>query len=351
MKINRIGVDIGKNCFHLCAVARNGSVLWRKVLKRDRWIQIVCDEVPVDATIGMEACGGAHHWARTLQTKGYPVRLIAPQFVKPYVQSNKTDHADAEAIAEAMSRPRMRFVPVKTTQQQDIQSVHRVRDELVKHRTAKANQIRGLVAEFGLTAPVSLTQLRRAIPNWLEDAENGLSISFRQLLLSLYRDLQHFDERLDEMIKLIRGFAKEDESARRLLKLDGIGAINGTALAAALGDATAFRNGRDFAVSLGLTPRQHSTGGKERLLGISKRGDAYLRKQLVHGARAVIKNAAGKEDPLSRWINKMLERRHVNVVTVALAAKMARMAWAMVRYGCDYDRSKAASPIDLALAA
>lgn len=344
MKINRIGVDIGKNWFHLCAVARNGEVLWRKKLKREQWIATVCDLTePGMTTIGMEACGGAHHWARLLGQRGYLVKLIAPQFVKPYVASNKTDHADAEAIAEAMSRPKMRFVPVKTVAQQEIQSLHRIRDELIKSRTAKANQTRGLIAEFGIVAPLSLTQLRRAIPVWLEEYENGLTDTVRELLNGLWSDLRHLDERINNIDIQIQRAAKSDAVASKLMQLRGVGPVVATAIAAALGDGTAFRNGRDFAVSIGLTPRQHSTGGKERLLGISKRGDSYLRKQMIHGARSAVTWNNNHDDGLSRWIERLSQTKHTNVVAVALAAKTARMAWALIANESEYDPTLAAA--------
>lgn len=342
MKIMRVGVDIGKQTFHVCAVTDRGELVWRKMLKRGSWLAQLTRAIGVGAEVGMEACGGAHHWARELERQGYRVKLIAPQFVKPYVQSNKTDQADAEAIAEAMSRPKMRFVPIKTIAQQDIQALHRVRGELIKQRTAKANQIRGLVGEYGLVAPQSLNHLRRAIACWLDNTENGLSGAFRQLLRGLQGDLYGLDDRVKELDEQMKEAAKHDLVARRLLQLRGVGPVIATALSAALGDGSAFRNGRDFAVSLGLTPRQHSTGGKERLLGISKRGDAYLRKQLVHGARAVVRTATGKDDALSLWLIRLGRRRHANVVTVALAAKTARMAWAMVRRESNYDPTLAA---------
>jgi transposase len=206
----------------------------------------------------------------------------------------------------------------------------------VGQRTAKANQIRGLVAEYGLVAPQGVAPLRQAIPLWLEDGDNGLSDLFRHLLNNLYGDLREMDERLWAMNKEIELLARSHPVAQRLLKLRGVGPLIATALAAALGNGADFRRGRDFAVSLGLTPKIHGTGGKDRVLGISKRGDAYLRKLLVHGARAVIRHAVDQEDPLSRWINRLLARKHVNVVTVALANKTARMAWAMVRHGEQY---------------
>jgi transposase len=293
----------------------------------------------------MEACGGAHHWARQLQARGFTVKLMAAQFVKPYVKSNKNDRNDAEAICEAMSRPSMRFVDVKSIAQQDIQAIHRVRSELVGQRTAKSNQIRGLVAEYGLVAPKSLPQLRAALPDWLEDGENGLTDRFRWLLAGLAEDLREVDRRVSELDAAIETIAKTDPAAQRLQQLRGVGPVIATALLAALGDAAAFTNGRAFAASLGLTPRQHSTGGREGLLGISKRGDGYLRKLLVHGARSVLYRAKDKEDPLSRWVAGLAARRHVNIATVALANKTARMAWAMMRDNVDYDPAKASGVV------
>jgi transposase len=267
---------------------------------------------------------------------------LAPQFVKPYVKSNKTDRNDAEAICEAMSRPGMRFVEVKSVEQQDIQAVHRVRSELVAQRTAKANQVRGLVAEYGLVAPSGLWKLKSTLPIWLEDAENGLSERFRRLLFGLWSDLQSLCQRVSELDEEIASIAKSDPVAQRLQQLRGVGPVTATALSAAVGRGTQFRRGRDLAVWLGLTPKQHSTGGKARLLGISKRGDPYLRRLLVHGARAVIQHAKDKDDPLSQWVMRLVARRHVNVATVALANKTARIAWAMIRTGEDYQHERAA---------
>jgi len=262
---------------------------------------------------------------------------MAPQFVKPYVKSNKSDRNDAAAICEAMSRPSMRFVALKTTEQQDIQAVHRVRSEVVKQRTAKANQIRGLVGEYGLVAPKSIHALRASIPCWLEDADNGLSDRFRRLLARLAEDLRYLDARVEDYNDEMAVMAKELPTAKRLMTLQGVGPVIATTLAAALGAGDGFTKGRDFAVTLGLTPKHHGTGGRERILGISKRGDTYLRTVLIHGARSSVYAAKGKTDPLSRWINGLLERRHVNVVIVALANKTARMAWALVRNDRDYE--------------
>lgn len=343
MQITRVGVDIAKSAFHVHAVDRHDACQWQKKLKRDRWIEALCERVPREAVIAMEACASAHHWARELQRRGYEVRLIAAQFVKPYVKSNKNDRVDAEAICEAAGRPSMRFVAVKSVAQQDAQATHRIRSELIKRRTAVANQIRGLVGEYGIVAPLGIVQLRRAIPCWLEDAENGLSESFRVELSRLREDLQRLDERVSEQDERVVRQAKEDPVAQRLLTLRGVGPLTATALAGALGDGRAFGKGRDFAASLGLTPKQHSTGGKERLLGISKRGDPYLRKLLVHGARAVIRHAKHRDDGLSCWVNGLVARKHVNVATVALANKTARIAWAIVHGGVEYDPARAAA--------
>ena len=343
MKLMRIGVDLAKNVFQIHGVDGHEQPVWRQRLSRERWLQTVLEKIEPGCEIGMESCGGAHHWARQLQARGFRVKLIAPQFVKPYVKSNKNDANDAEAIREAMSRPSMRFVAVKTIEQQDIQATHRIRAGLIEQRTAKANQIRGLVAEYGLVAPKELLSLRRAIPCWLEDANNGLTTRFRRLLHGLWEDICALDDRVDELDREIIAIAISDSAAVRLQQLRGVGPMIATALVVALGDARQFANGRQFAASLGLTPRQHSSGGKDRLLGISKRGDAYLRTLMVHGARSALRTAKSKEDRLSQWAVRLAERSHPNVAAIALANKTARMAWAMLRHGTDYQPNQAAA--------
>jgi transposase len=343
MEVMRVGVDLAKSVFQVHGVDARERPVWERQLRRNDWLRAVCTRVAPEAEIGMEACAGAHHWARVLQARGYRVKLMAPQFVKPYVKSNKTDRNDAAAICEAMSRPSMRFVEVKSVEQQDIQAIHRVRSGLVKQRTSQANQIRGLAGEYGLVAPLRLGVLRRTLPEWLEDGENGLSDRFRRHLAGLAEDLRRLDVRIGELDDEIALIAKANPVVQRLLELHGVGPIIATALVAALGTGEAFRRGRDFSVSVGLTPKQHSSGGKDRLLGISKRGDAYLRKLLVHGARAAVRTVGCKNDPLSRWIRSLSARKHTNVVVVALAGKTARMAWALVRYGSDYEPRLAAS--------
>ena len=343
MKISRVGVDLAKNVFQLHGTDRQGKAVWKRRLSRDKWLKTVIDTIEPGCEVGMEACTGAHHWARELQSKGFTVKLIPPQFVKPYIKSNKNDAKDAEAICEAMSRPSMRYVQVKQVYQQDVQAAHRIRSELMNHRKAKANQLRGLVAEYGLVAPKQYARLRAAVPDWLEDAENGLTDLFRRLLHGLWEDLTTLDKRITEMDKEIERLAKEDPMAERLQQLRGIGPLTATAMVATIGDGKQYKHGRQMSASLGLTPRQYSSGGKERLLGISKRGDVYLRTLLIHGARSVILHAKHKDDGLSRWIKDLGARRHINVVAVALANKTVRMAWAMMTKEVDYDPAMAAA--------
>ena len=285
MKLIRVGVDLAKNVFQVHGVDRNEKPVWRGKLNRAEWLKVLLERVEPGCEIGMEACGGAHHWARALQAKGLTVRLIAPQFVKPYVKSNKNDANDAEAICEAMSRPNMRFVAVKTVEQQDTQAAHRVRAGLMEQRKAQANQVRGLAAEYGIVAPQEWLHLRRAIPCWLEEAETGLSSRFHKRLDGLWHDLLILDERVAELDREIALIAASDPVARKRQQLRGVGPMISTALLATVGAANQFANGRQMAASLGLTPRQISSGGKDRLLGISKRGDAYVRSLLIHGAR------------------------------------------------------------------
>ena len=337
MKINRVGVDLAKNVFQLHGADHKGNTVWKRQLPRSKWIKVLCETVKPGTEIGMEACTGAHHWARLLIQRGYEVTIISPQFVKPFVKSNKNDANDAQAICEAMGRPNMHPVRVKTIAQQDIQAIHRVREEIKRHRAAKANQIRGLVSEYGLVAPQQLMSLRRAIPEWLEDADNGLSFLLRQLLQGLWGDLHVLDQRMTELDNQIAVMAQQDPVAKRLQQLRGVGPLIATALIATVGDAKQYRKGRDMAAAIGLTPRQHSSGGKNRLLGISKRGDAYLRCLLVHGARSAVRTAKDRDDRLSRWVVSLQSRRHANVVAVAMANKIARMAWAIMTQGTDYD--------------
>jgi len=330
MQITRVGVDLAKNVFQAHAVDRGGRCVWKRQLKRSSWLRVLTEKLEPGCEIGMEACGGAHHWARALEARGFVVKLIAPQFVKPYVKSLKNDARDAEAICEAMDRSGMRFVAIKSLAQQDIQAVHRVRASLIAQRTAQANQIRGLVAEYGLVAPKQLGPLRRAIVSWLEEAENGLTDRFRRLLHGLWEELLRLDDRLGDFDRQIKQMADSDPTARRLQQLRGVGPLVATALVARFGDGRQFSRGREAAACIGLTPRHHGTGGRNQLYGITKRGDSYLRSILIHGT------AHHKDDRLSVWMTALKARRHTNVAAVALANKTVRVAWAMLRNGTDY---------------
>jgi transposase len=310
------------------------KVVLRKQLRRNQLLSFFATLPP--CLIGMEACGGAHHWARELQKLGHTVKLIAPQFVKPYVKSNKNDANDAEAICEAVDRPTMRFVTIKTIAQQDLQAIHRIRSELVRQRTAKVNQIRGFLAEYGLVVGRQVATLRRALPELLENAENGLSFDFRGLLEDLRQDLIRLDERVAEMDKKVHTLAHSMPAAKLLQSIPGIGPISATAIVCAVGDGKQFKRGRDLAAWLGLTPRQQSSGGKDRLLGISKRGDTYLRTLLIQGAKSVLKVVDKKTDPRSLWLQNLCARKHKNIAAVALANKNARIAWALLSNETSY---------------
>jgi len=284
----------------------------------------------------MEACGGANYWAREIKVLGHEVKLIAPQYVKPYVKGNKNDYNDAEAIAEAGQRPNMRFVPIKSVEQQDIQNFHRQRERIKKERTALVNQIRGLLAEYGIVINKGVAAVRRELPLILEDAENDLNVLSRELFAELLEELRVLDERFAHCGRRIKSMNQNNELCQRLDGCLGIGPITASATYAAAGDGKEFVNGRHYSAWLGLVPGQHSTGGKTVLLGISKRGNAYLRTLYIHGARAVLQHSAKKQDRFSRWAQAVLARRGHNKACVAVANKMARMAWVIMAKGESY---------------
>jgi transposase len=335
MYITTIGLDLAKNVFQVHGVDEQGKTVLKKQLKRNQVLPFFANSAP--CVIGMEACAAAHHWARKLVTLGHDAKLMAPQFVKPYVKSNKNDARDAEAICEAVSRPNMRFVSIKTPAQQAVLSLHRARQGFIKARTAQANQLRGLLGEFGIAIPQGIRQLPTHVPDIVEDADNGLPGVMRALVQRLWEHFQELDRQVGELDREIRRLQREDEASRRLAEVPGIGFLSASALAATIGDAKAFANGRQLAAWLGLVPRQHSSGGRQVLVGISKRGDCYVRTLLIHGARAVIRQAERRNEADS-WLKKLLGRRNKNVATVALAAKNARIAWAILAHGRDYDR-------------
>lgn len=328
MNITRAGLDLAKNIIQIHAVDQSERVVCQKPVKRDRLLAFFRDLPP--CLIGMEACAGAHHWARELMRLGHNVRLMAAKHVKPYLQGQKNDANDAAAICEAVGRKVMRFVQVKSIMQQDLQALHRMRSEQVCHRTAKINQVRGLLAEYGIVLMQGSRQVRAAIPRLLEDAENGLSHHFRALLLGLYEDLVYLDKRIQELDRQLREQNKQNEAIKRLQTIPGVGPITASALVAAAGTALQFKNGRQMSAWLGLTPKQHSSGGQTRLLGMHKCGDSYLRNLFIQGANTVQRHAKQKIDNHSQWLNEISKRRHRNIAVVALANKTARTAWAIL---------------------
>jgi transposase len=334
MKLTTIGIDLAKAVFQVHGADERGRAVLKKQLKRTQVLAYFANLTP--CKIGMEACGSAHYWARKLVTMGHEVVLIPPQYVKPFVKRNKNDAADAEAICEAVTRPNMPTVPIKNIEQQAILSVHRARQGFVKARTAQANQIRGLLAEYGFAIPQGIGHITQRVPEILEDGEHDLPGSFRLLIQRLVDHLKELDRQVGELEREIQLWHKENALSQKLAKIPGIGPLTATAMIATVGDARQFENGRQLAAWLGIVPRQHSTGGKARLLGISKRGDRYLRTLLIHGARAVIRMAERKPDT-ETWIKRLLARRHKNVAAVALANKNARTIWALLRHDREYE--------------
>jgi len=331
MEIYTIGIDLGKTVFHMVGLNVRGEAVVRKKFSRTQLLRFTA-KLRVEL-IGMEACGGAHFLGRALREQGHEVRLIPAQYVKPYVKTNKSDYIDAEAIAEAVGRPTMRFVPIKTDDQLDLQSLHRVRERWVMRRTAVINQIRGLLFERGITLRKGRCHLETALPDILEDADSKLSSAVRLLLVQLKMELAQLAMRLEEADALIQKTAQESEVCRRLDAIPGIGPVTATALLAAIGNGGAFRKGREFAAWVGLVPREHSTGGKQKLLGISKRGNGYLRRLFVQGARAVLQFREKQSPGLRAWLAQLTSRTHYNVAGVALANKLARIAWAVLAKG------------------
>jgi transposase len=331
MELHAIGIDLGKTVFHLIGLNQSGEVVGRKKFSRIQLLRFTAN-IHVQL-IGMEACGGAHFLGRALREQGHEVRLIPAQYVKPFVKTNKSDYIDAEAIAEAVGRPTMRFVPIKTDEQLDMQSLHRVRERWIMRRTAVVNQIRGLLLERGITLRKGRCHLDAALPGILEDATAALSGAVRFLLGELKLELAQLAMHLEQAEALIQKAADESEACQRLDAIPGIGPLTATALIAAIGNGAAFKKGREFAAWVGLVPREHSTGGKQKLLGISKRGNPYLRKLFVQGARAVLQFREKQSSGLRTWLAQLASRTHYNVVGVALANKLARMAWAVLAKG------------------
>lgn len=339
MKLTRIGVDLAKQVFQIHGVDSHEQVKCRKQLKRGQMLDFFRQQEP--CLVAMEACGSSHYWARELRQLGHEVRLIAPQFVKPYVKSGKNDANDAEAICEAASRPTMRYVTVKSAEQQASQSVHRIRSRLIRARTALLNEIRGLLGEFGRVASRPGIASTRTLLQQTLDESDTLPGELNEMLLLLQDELQSQDRRVKQLDEMLQRQVAADERVQRLLKIEGVGPISATAIVASVGDARQFRSARQFAAWLGLVPSQHSSGGKERLGAISKKGDSYLRMLVIHGARAALNACKTKTDRRSEWVNQLQARRNTNIATVALANKNARIIWAILSRGESYQPAEA----------
>ena len=332
-----VGIDLAKNIFHLVGTDSMGKIVWRKRLTRHALVPFLAQLPPV--TIGMEACGGAHYWARQLRHQGHQVKLMAPQFVKPYVKSNKNDMRDAEAIAEAVTRPTMRFVPIKDVAQQDIQALHRARERLIGERTALINEVHGLMNEYGIVIPKGVAKFRQAVVEKLESEKDKLNALSQEIFWKLVKEFAALEDQIAFYQEKLETLATTHPECQRLMTIPGIGPITATALIAAVGDVGVFKNGRQFAAWLGLVPKQHSTGGQSLWLGISKRGDSYVRKLLIHGARATLRWVQLQTDRRSQWIRGLLARRGWNRTAVAVANKNARIVWALLSRGGVYGAS------------
>lgn len=329
MTIVTLGIDLGKNSCSLAGLDENGSVVLRRRMRPSTIAGFAAKLAP--CTIAMEACCGAHYLGRLLAAQGHTVRLMSPEYVRPYVKAQKNDDRDAEAIAEAATRPTMRFVELKSQEQLDVQSLHRVRSRLVSARTNLINQARAILLERGTTVPKGRRKFEKELDAMLADTELLPQGRIRQLMVDIRMEWTELDSRIDAFDDEFVDLARTDEAARRLVTIPGIGALNATALVAAVGDGASFSCGRDLGAWLGLVPRQYTTGGKPKLLGISKRGNKYLRTMLIHGARAALPTLAKSETPLGDWLRSLLARCHYNTVTVALANKLARIAWVTLR--------------------
>ncbi len=331
MNIKTLGIDIAKNIFQIHGVDNTGNKVINKTIKRNKLSEFINQLSP--CLIGMESCGGSNYWGQKFTEMGHKVKLINPQFVKPYVKSNKNDAVDAEAICEAVTRPNMRFVAIKNKDQQDIQCTHKVRARLVRERTSLSNQTRGLLHEYGVIIPLGISSIISQIPLILEDGSNGLTPFGRDLFYDLYIQLKNVDLKAKEYDQRIEGMCQRNHICKSLCKLPGIGPLTATAVVALIGNINVFKNGRELSAYLGLVPKQSSSGGKSRLLGISKRGDRYVRCLLIHGARSVLFRSKNLSENKESWLKELKLRAGINKTIVALANKNARMIWAVMSKG------------------
>lgn len=338
--IKVLGIDLAKNVFQIHGADRNGKCQLRKRLGRQELIEFMGNCSP--CVVGIEASGGSHYWARLFKEYGHTVKMMAPQFVKPYVMSNKNDANDARGIAEAVTRPDMKFVPIKTIEQQDVLLLHRARELVIKQRTAQANQIRGLLGEYGVIVAKG-NKYMATIPQVIDSNKEKLSEKAREIFTRLHEQFKLYDEQVKTYDRDIEQHATTHPMCKAILEIEGIGPMTASAMVATIGDATAFKNGREVSAWLGLVPKQHSSGNRIQLGGISKRGDRYARTLLVHGARSVIKTCENKTDKKSQWCTDKKERLGFNKAAVALANKNARIIWAILATGETYRHYQSAA--------
>ena len=334
MNVSLLGIDLAKNVFQLHGIDKKGKPLMRKQLKREHLLSFIANTPP--CIIAMEACGSAHYWGRQFEKLGHIVKLISPQYVKPFVKGNKNDRNDAQAITEAASRANQFFVPIKGVAQQDIQNIHRVRQRLLTQRTALSNQIRGLLAEYGIVIAKGFSTLKKRLPQILEDAENELTADSREVFFELQEEFMALDKRVLLYDHKLKQLFKTNKNCQRIANIEGIGPIVATAILSRLVNPRQFKNGRHFSAFLGLVPGHVSSGGKRQLLGISKRGDVYVRTMLIHGARSAVIAASKKTDSRSLWLQEIEARRGINRASVALANKNARIIWSLVAHQQEY---------------
>ena len=334
MKVTLIGIDLAKNIFQVCGVNQAGKVVFNRQVRRAKLMELLIQHP--DATMAMEACSGSNYWGRELKQRGFQVKLIPPQHVKPFVKGNKNDRNDAFAITEAARRPHLKCVEPRTLAQTDMIQVHRVLDRMIHQRTALINQLRGFLNEYGIVVSRGKEKLLSAMPDLLEDADNGLTPSSRALFQAMYDDWRQMNAAIDRVEKVLKRQAEADEAAQRLMKMRGVAEKISTATIAHVGNGQGYQSGRHLSANLGLIPREHSSGGKQKLGGITKRGNRYLRRLLIQGAWSVVRNADKNDDRMSRWARQLIERRGKHKAVVAVANKMARIMWSMLYHQTEY---------------